>query len=74
MGQPFARQRPEVPRLDAEGLDQIWQGPFEVPSQIPRKGALIVTLGVIGTIFNECSQKTPQRQPSPLTGGSSSRG
>ena len=26
MGQPLARQRPEVARLDDQGLVQIWQG------------------------------------------------
>ena len=74
MGQAFARQGPKVARLDAKGADQIWQSCFEVPRQIPREGALIVTLGVIGTILNESAQKSLGSRQIAQAGGSSSPG
>ena len=57
MGQAFARQGPKVARLDAKRADQIWQSRFEVPRQIPREGALILALGIIGAILNQCAQQ-----------------
>ena len=57
MGQAFARQGPKVARQDAQGADQIWQSRFEVPRQISREGALIVALGLIGAIVNQCAQQ-----------------
>jgi len=71
MGQAFARQGPKVARLDAKRADQIWQSRFEVPRQIPREGALIVALGIIGAILNQCTcgpdLAKPLRSPPPDT-------